>query len=409
MRKLYYTLFAGIMIMLLHENAFSQSAPESTAKDTSNKQLIRTAADLKSGTSQDVLTSFFKLAYSDLKDGHHLQFNSSLFAVHAKTDSTLWRDTNYKKQVFARNFTFGIDYGLDSTYKFKSVSLNIKYAIVNQRDKSIFDFSYGKEIIPLMDKIGGLIGTATNIYYQKYPDKRNDKEEVKKIDNFLTYSIKANDSKTSLAELPKGFIIIIDSLANTKMYLPVTAKNYPGFRDSITNLYNIASSLLAKTVLWTAGTQVTANQQKLFNKVDFNTEFLKGLTNNRSTMGAEIDAKANFDIYDTTAVNQTFKRKVLSASLGINWIIYKDKKSQKSYIEFKPAFTYNKVLGGEPGVDKQGKFTGDGILRFRVTDALWIPIDIKYDPDKGKFFGFLNITSNFDWLGGSKSKASASN
>jgi hypothetical protein len=60
-----------------------------------------------------------------------------------------------------------------------------------------------------------------------------------------------------------------------------------------------------------------------------------------------------------------------------------------------------------PGETKS-RFTADGVLRFRVTDDLWIPIDIKYDPKVGKVFGFLNITSNFDWLG-AKSKTSGTN
>ena len=124
-------------------------------------------------------------------------------------------------------------------------------------------------------------------------------------------------------------------------------------------------------------------------------------------MGLELDIKGELDIYDTTAVSKSYNRNVLSSSAGINWIIYKDKKSQKSYVEFKPALAYNNILSGQIPGETKSKFTGDGILRFRITDNLWLPIDIKYDPQSGKFFGLLNITSNFDWLGASKTLASA--
>lgn len=408
MRKLYITLFLVLINTILHLQAFAQSPTGSNAKapvDTSHKQLIRTAANLKSGTSQDVLTSFFKLAYSDLSDGHHFQFNSSLFAVRAKTDTTLWLDINYKKQTFARNLTFGIDYGLDSNYKFKSASFNLKYAIINERDKSIFDFSYGKQIGLMIDNASLLVSDAEQLYFKRYPERFAGEHVL--IGNFLTYKKKTD--KTPIDKLPPDFKKILDSLAKTNRYSPITLDNYPQARDSVTNLYTIASSLLAKRILWTVGSQITANQQKLFNKVNINTELLKGITNNYSSMGAEIDAKANLNFYDTTAVNQNYQRKIFSASLGINWIIYKDKKTQKSYVEFKPALAYNNVLGGQLSAETQSKFTGDGVLRFRVTDDLWIPIDIKYDPKQGRFFGFINITSNFDWLGANKSSGSTKN
>ena len=119
-------------------------------------------------------------------------------------------------------------------------------------------------------------------------------------------------------------------------------------------------------------------------------------------MGLELDLKADLGIYDTTAMGQSLHRNVFSASAGINWIIYKDKQIQKSYIEFKPSLSYNNILAGVLAGETSKKLTGDGVLRFRVTDSVWIPVDIKYDPQSGKVFGFLNITTNFDGLCGSK-------
>jgi len=385
-------------------NATAQKTKDTVAL---SKQLVRTAANLKSGTSQDVLTSFFKLAYSDLSDGHHFQFNSSLFAVRAKTDTTLWIDTNYRKQVFARNFVFGIDYGLDSNYKFKSASLNVKYAIINHRDKNIFDFSYGKKFDQLANTISLFFRAAENQYFNENPEQRN-KDSIKGrlVISYFNYTKKTD--KTKKEDLPKRYLQIIDSLLNDKDYVLIKNFQTDNLRDTLFNMFSTASSLLQQTSLWTIGSQVTTTQQKLFNKANFNTEYLKGITKNNTSMGLELDIKGNLDIYDTTAVSQTYSRNVLSGSAGINWIIYKDKNTQKSYVEFKPALTYNNVLSGMLPGETKSKFTGDGVLRFRITDDFWIPIDIKYDPDTGKVLGFLNITANFDWLGG-KLKTPVSN
>ncbi|MES2111691.1 MAG: hypothetical protein V4577_23235, partial [Bacteroidota bacterium] len=324
-------------------------------------------------------------------------FNSSLFAIKAKTDTSLWIDTNYNKNVFLRNMVVGIDVGLDSTNKFKSASLSLTYAIVNNRDKSIFDFSTGRLLDHYLKIVNPLYKDALQTYHKEHPAEKDYTNAV----NYLFPDI--HHPRPKLDSVPKRFIEIIDSIKEESKYSEI--KNFKALNmlDSLKDMYNTISGLMSQSSLWTVGGKVTTSQSNTFSKVNFNSEYLKGITRNNTSMGLELDIKANLDIYDTTAMTQKYNRNVLSGTAGINWIIYKSKKTQKSYVEFKPALAYNNVLhGGLPGETKS-KFTGDGVLRFRVTDNLWIPFDIKYDPKAGKFFGFLNITSNFDWLGGNKS------
>jgi len=391
--------------------AYAQTKSAAALKDSlkadtaaANKDVIRTAASLKTGTSQDVLSSFFKLAFADLKDGHHFQFNSSLFAVRAKTDPTLWIDTNYKKQVFARNFVFGIDVKANSNFNFQSTAVNAKYAIINNRDKDIFEFGDGKKIARLMDVASDLFITAFNIYFNE--NKLRYVPEHDLVTHFFNYT--DPKSKTPKNKLPKRFIAIVDSLIKQNGFAPITIDNYQDIHEAIGDRYKIATVLMAQQSLWTIGGQITGDKSKLISKTNFSTEYLKGITKNNTSMGLELDIKANLSIYDSTIVSTTFHRNVFAASAGINWIIYKDKATQKSYVEFKPALAYDNVLSGVYAGETKSRFTADGVLRFRITDDLWIPIDIKYDPKAGKVFGFLNITSNFDWLG-SKSKASGAN
>ena len=368
----------------------------------SSKNTIRTVANLKSGTSQDVLASFFKLAYQDLSDGHHFQFTSSLFAIKAKTDTTLWVDVKYNKSIFLRNSTIGFNIGLDSTNKFKSATLSYKYAIINNRDRSIFDFvSSGVSLDSSLKLTNHLYRRALEKYHKENPSK----QDYSTAEDYIFY----HGSRPKLSSVPTRFKNILDSIKNNPDFAAIKDLKPLDLLDTLKNKYEFLANLISKTSLWTAGIEVSTSQSNKFSKLDFNTEYLKGITQSNTSMGLELDIKSNLDVYDTTVMTQTYDRNLLSASAGINWIIYKDKKTQKSYVEFKPALAYSNVLSGLIPGETKSKFTGDGILRFRITDDLWLPFDIKYDPKAGKVFGFLNITCNFDGLGSSKSSTSGSN
>ena len=408
MKKISLLLFSVLCLTAIDKSmaqqvkkAATDTTKQKLAKADTAKQVIRTAANLKSGTSQDVLASFFKLAYQNLNDGHHFQFNSSLFAIKAKTDTSLWIDTNYKNYKFLRNMVIGTDIGLDTANKFKSASFSVKYAILNNRDKSIFAFGSGGRVLDsYLHTANVLNARAITVYHNEHP-------AAKDYDNAVNYLYPdIHHPRPKQTDVPKRFTAIVDSLKKDKQFEVLKNFKTLNILDSLKDRYNVISGLMSQTSLWTIGSQVTMNQQNIFSKVNFNSEYLKGITNNEGSSGLELDIKGNVDIYDTTAVGKSYSRSVLSSSAGVNWIIYKDKTSQKSYVEFKPALAYNNILsGGLPGEEKS-KFTADGVLRFRITDSLWIPFDIKYDPKVGKVFGFINITSNFDWLGG-KSKATA--
>ena len=133
MRKLFFVFVLNAGMCMIHAQSI----------DTTDAQKrIRTAADLKTGNSQDVLISFFQLALNDLTGKEKtFKFQSSLFGLKAKTDPSLFIDTNFLKQTASRNFVFTIAPSVDSSFKFKSNSIGVKYALINNRDKAIFDFA----------------------------------------------------------------------------------------------------------------------------------------------------------------------------------------------------------------------------------------------------------------------------
>jgi hypothetical protein len=129
-------ILPALALLLVTFRLVAQETPKAPAAKT----IIRTAADLKTGNSQDLLVSFFQLALNDLTGKEKtFRFQSSLFALKAKTDPTLFVDTNFLKHTASRNFVFSIAPALDSSFKFLSNTVGVKYALVNNRDKAVFD------------------------------------------------------------------------------------------------------------------------------------------------------------------------------------------------------------------------------------------------------------------------------
>jgi len=61
--------------------------------------------------------------------------------------------------------------------------------------------------------------------------------------------------------------------------------------------------------------------------------------------------------------------------------------------------SYNNVWKGLYAKETQIVNTINGTLRILVTNNIWIPIQISYNPKTGNVFGLLNITTNFTGLG----------
>lgn len=397
MKKIITLLVIGIVMLSSYVSAQVKDSISNNkvAIADSSKQAIRTAADLKSGNSQDVLSSFFKLGFTDLSSGRHFIFNSSLFAVKAKTDSTLWIDEKYKKEIFARNFTFGFDYAVDSSFRFKSATVNLKYAVVNNRDKDLFESPGGANLNKILIEYSSVKSTALNNYFQSKPTPSQAEQ-----DSATNFVYPGHKKPTLLKNVPEAYLKLLkDELSKSTL---LSAYDVATLTDSIKNQVDQLIGLMNKRALWVVGTNLGVDQQNLFSKADLTTEYLKGITNLKASSGLELDIKGDYSLYDTTVAVSKIRRQVFSAGAGLNWIVYKNAVTSKSYIEFKAMISNQTIFAGKLPDEQKNDFIGSGTLRFRITDDLWLPIAFSYDRSKGQFFGFLNITSNFDWLGAAK-------
>jgi hypothetical protein len=357
------------------------------------RQKLRTADDLKTGNSQDVLTSFFQMAFNDITGKEKtFKFQSSLFGIKAKTDSSLFIDTNYLRQTKARNLVFSIAPALDSNFKFQSNTLGIKYALVNNRDKAVFDFA-----LPSEDEWAVIRRKALNEYVRMFQDGVNN-PRYRLASNYFLDEDDEDQKKTTPEELPSDFVTIMKRYLSESQRFKNTS--LAEFQDRLLTEYaSLAEYVQNRGLLTVDGNFSSDKLGKLFSKINLNSEYLKGIVPGYNKMNVELNLRASLDFDDDSSSlsSKDLDRQILAFSGGLNWIIAKNRRSE-SIVELKGAITYNNIFKGVYAGENTNKLIAEGTFRVRVTNDLWIPFDIKYDPEEGNLFGFISVRSNFDWL-----------
>ena len=381
--------FFAFLVLISTANIYGQ------AIDTVNaERRIRTAADLKTGNSQDVLISFFQLALNDITGKEKtFRFQSSLFGLKAKTDPSLFVDTNFLKHTRARNFVFTIAPSVDSNFKFRQNTVGVKYALINNRDKAIFDFA-----LPSEDEWNRVHTAALQEYARALPNGVTDPKYKLARNFFLDVEEDEDGNKrTPLAQVPNDFQIILQNkLAQSNSF---RFSSFENFRDTLAGEYADLAQYVENRSLWTVDANFAHDRNASFSKVNLNSEFLKGLFPNsrRSNLELNLRASLNFDDDTTTRISTDLHRQVFSFAGGFNWIVTKNRRSQ-SIVELKGAISYNNIFKGGYIGEERNKFLAEGTFRIRISNDFWIPFDIQYDPDSGNVFGFLSVRSNFDWI-----------
>ena len=360
----------------------------------SAQQLIRTAADLKTGKSQDVLASFFQLALEDITGREKtFRFQSSLFAIRAKTDTNLLVDTNFLRQTHARNFVFSIAPSLDTGFHFISNTIGLKYALINNRDRAIFNF-----IMPDENEWINIQRSLLNEYAQLLTNGVGDPKYVL-ARNFFADRNDEDVKRTSWRNVPAAFKkMLLAALANSRTFRFSTPES---FRDTLSQEYARLARYVENRSLWTLAPALTNEKSGRFSVFSLATEFLKGMMKNNSRMNLELNLTGRFIWEKDSTRGHQAGRQLCSGTGGCNWIIIKNRRSL-SLLELKMALAWDHVISGKYEKEKRSVLTGLGTLRLRITNEWWIPIDFRYDPLAGNVFGFLSVKTNFDWLGHGK-------
>lgn len=366
------------ILFILVAFVFNYARAQYPAYDTDNKSKMRTAIDLKSGNEQDVLSSFFQLAFDNLQSQQHsFQFQSTLLAWHSRFNPNVYEDTYYKRSRFERNFTFGLGLGTDSTNKFTNKNLSLKYAIINRRDSFLFSTSK----LPY-ERDWSKINTDAFAEYlaMNHNDITND--NVKRAKRF---AYPGHDSAISVNDLPADFRKILREKMDSNTYF----KGLPldDFQFYLKRAYERFVATQRKRGLLTIGGNV--NFDPAYN---LNMEYLKGITNPLNTFNIDLDIRG--DYYDSVNANTNQSRQLLKGSAGLNMIF--NGSDNTPYLEFKLAVADKYVLSGKTEKGNANTFFLDGTFRLRLINNVWLPIEFTYDPKNGNFAGLLNVRMNID-------------
>lgn len=367
----------------VHSQVSLKSVANADAARQSEK-LVRTVNDLKTGNWQSILSNFLQLAFKDIAGNNKsLSFKASLFAIKAKADSNLLLDRNYVRQKFARNFQFDFALKLDTGYRFKGMQAGFTWAIINKRDSSVVSFANTE-----LDKYYSAAQESLAVAALKFRRSLIISGDTvpaskKKLYNEVMDKIrKVLDEKGFVAksEYPAEFQAFLDDSFNTNL-------------ETADKLFAKEMAKLRTAPLLTLSVNSTfQNKDRAFSNGGAGLVYLQGIKTKRTK--TEMDIRAAVDIRDTLVVT-TQRRSRFNASAGINFALLENKDGQ-SLIEFKPHLEYNSILTKPIGTEKRNVFMANADLRIRVFQNFWLPLTIKYDVEKGRFFGFLDIEFNFN-------------
>lgn len=355
---------------------------------------LLTADSLATGNYKDVLTSFFQLAFQNLTGPQkEIKFTSNPYAVLARGNKDLLIDKEYKKHYFLRNLNFGFGLKLDSNFKFNGFNGGVNFALINKRDYTVYE-RFAGEVIELNSEFNKF-NTAVNKFIVDSPMTDELKAKVISETEKLLNNASFNYGKVS-AEVKSVFAKVLSSgeLKDIRRMLEenssvsfaaVARKRYEEYRDSFKN-----------KLLWTIGvSDTTYKDQFMFSNVVFSTQLLQGFGDPKKPRGWELDVKAQYNLLDDTLkAGRDLKRGLLSIEGGFNYV-WRAKKTDLSFFEFKASAAYNRIFNGMYIDERKSVFTLNGQIRVRIYEDIWIPIEFKYDPENGNVFGLLNVKANF--------------
>lgn len=358
---------------------------------------VLTADSLSSGNYKDVFKSFFQLAFDRFTgNDKNIQFTSNPFAIMARGNPKLLVDTSYKRYKALRNLNFSFSAKLDSNYKFNGFSSGITYAIINRRDETVSDFfvngfrRINRRHEILQQQLAGLVATTENMELKiKYNQQ---------IFDFFKGKTGANSLDAPLKERLK---MVADSLGIGYLSKSLADGKDVNVGEVMKATFDSVRTDFQNRLLVTVGVMdTTYKDQFMFSNILLFANLVKGVGKRRDKVCAlELNMKASYQFVDDTLnAGRDLKRNAFRFEPGLNLVI-KEKKTQYPWAEFKLSGEYVHVNNPYAG-EERDLTTINGVLRIRIYQDIWVPLEIKYDPKSGNFLGFLNVRANFKGLKG---------
>lgn len=334
----------------------------------------------KTGNWKDVFADFGQLAFKDLTgEKKAFQIKTTLYALKVKADSSQFTDVNYEQAKFTRNFQIEIGANLDNDYKFKGFTYGADWTIINKRDLSV-NTLYGSNEQNLYTNYSRVLIEAKAKYYFHLADTKDSELEskMKKLDE----AIAANSDK---------YVIPIDNFP--KDFVAFLPNDFSDIGTAIEKrILDKIEEIKLQPLLSIGFRNTIQEKSKLFDEYKFNLVYLHGLKSLKNIF--ELDVRSEFNAKDSIGISQYIKRREWNSQIGLNIQFLKQK--EVSLVEFKPNFEFKRIFSGLMDEEKNNQLLANADLRVRVLKNLWIPLILKYDIKNNNFFGFLNVSFNFD-------------
>lgn len=361
------------------------------------KNTVVTADSLATGNYKDVLNSFFQIAVNKFTGpDKELKFTSNPFAIMAKMNPDLLRTEQYLKYKRLRKLNFAFAAKLDTAYKFNGFSSGVKYALIDRRDETVSQAflievekdQFSIELGKLQDSIEIFLSSLSTDRQDKLGDQVTDFYHGKIGFNKLDEELQQKFREIAKRDL---LLSILSKMEKDSTY---------NIRKDADMRYAALKKNFNNRLLWTVGvSDTTYKDQFMFSNVVFSTEAVQGLLNTDHQANIEYNVKAAYQLVDDTLkAGRDLKRGILNVEGGFNFIL-NAKATERSWLEFKVAGGYYYRSGSLYKDEKRDMLTLNGTLRIRVFSEVWIPLEIKYEPENGRWFGLLNVRVNFQALG----------
>jgi len=365
----------------------------------SAKLKIITVDSLASGNFKDVFSSFFQLAVKDLTGPDKgLIFTSNPYAIMLKHNDSLATYHYYRKYTYLRNLNISLGVKLDSAYHFNGLSIGLNYALINNRDYTIKKQFLLDDLNDKRTRAWFEWNRAINAGISRIGDTEM------KAKYRRQYELLVKDSVSNFQKMDSAFQNWVLDISDTVKYLNfrklVKDPNFSIYKlkdqpyDSLRKIYQ-------NRALWTLGAGDTSySDGYLPKKIQIISEYLKGLMPPSHNYNLELDLKATLHFSDDTLLaNRNISRQLFSFEPGVNFVL-NGPRTKQSFFEFKLSGSYSNIWKGLYPKEMQINNTINATLRLLVLDKIWIPLQIKYDTRNHNVFGFLNVTTNFNGLGG---------
>ena len=370
---------------------------------------VFTADSIESGNSKDIFTNFFQLAFNNFTGkNREFNFSSSPYAIMLKRNPDLSIDTNYKKYRSLRKLNISLGVRLDSSFYFNGFASGIKYALINKTDitaSRIFaERAKSNGVNKERNTLDSLLSEYFREKFKPFPSDTNSKEYKAAIvfkDNVTNFSGDKPFASLKDVEFKKVVRQIIKENGLNKINDIFDNKADSSLKQIDVARFEALKNSMKNNLLWTIGISDTTYKDKFqFANISLVTEISKGLFDPEAgDNNIEFTAKSVYNFLNDTLINgRNLKREIFTTEAGFNWII-RDRSTDKSFFETKFSGTYYHNFASIYNGEKRDSLTLNATLRFRLTDDIWIPFEVKYNPKSGNVFGFFNIKANFTGLG----------